>query len=44
MIKELIIITTFLLIYNTLESIKYAQAIFNFTILAQYISYNNKMM
>ena len=34
MVKQLIMAAMFLLIYNTLETIQYAQAILGFTILA----------
>lgn len=34
--------TTLLLIYNTLEAIQYTRAIPNFTILAQYVLYNDE--
>ena len=44
MIKQLITATTLLLIHDALEAIQCAQAIFNFTMLAQYISYDIKML
>ena len=37
-------VTTPLLIYDTLETIQYAQTILDFTMLAQYIPHNNKML
>lgn len=33
-----------LLMHDTLEAIEYLQAIFNFTMLAQYISYDDKIL
>ena len=44
MVKQLIVATTLLLIYDALEPIQYTQAILDFTILAQYISHDNKTL
>ena len=44
MVKQLIVVAVPLLIYDTPEAIQYAQAILDFTILAQYISHNNKTL
>lgn len=42
MVKQLIIVTTLLLIQYTPEAIHYTCAILDFTMLAQYLSHNNK--
>ncbi len=42
MIKQLIMAVTPLLIHDTSEVIQYARAIFNFTMLAWYVLYNNE--
>ena len=44
MIKQLIMATTHLLIYNTPETIQYARAILDFKMLAKYILHNNKTL
>lgn len=44
MVNELVIAAMPLLIQNALEAFQYTQAIFKFTILAQYISYDNKTL
>ncbi len=44
MVKQLIVAATSLLIYDTPEAIHCAQAILDFTILAQYVSHDNKML
>lgn len=44
MVKQLIAAATPLLIHDTPESIQCAQAIFEFTMLARYISHNNKTL
>ena len=43
MIKQWIM-AAFLLIHNILETIQYTQTIFNFTMLAQYVLYDNKII
>ena len=44
MVKQLVIAATPLLIYDAPEAIQYTRTIFNITILAQYISHNNKTL
>ncbi len=44
MVKQLIVAAMRLLIHDALEAIQCAQAIFDFIILAQYISHDNKML
>lgn len=44
MVKQLMAAVTLLLIYDTLEAIQYAGAIFDFTMLVKYISYDNKIL
>ena len=44
MVKQLTVIPMHLLIYDTSEAIQYTQAILDFTMLAQYILYNNKTL
>lgn len=44
MVKQLVIIAMFHFIQNALDAIQFTWAIFDFTILAQYISYINKML
>ena len=44
MVKQLVIAATSLLIQNTPEANQYARAILNFTIFAQYVSYDDKML
>ena len=44
MVKQLVIAAMPLLIQNALEVIQFARAILDFTILAQYVSYDNKML
>lgn len=44
MVKQLVIIGTFLLIQNVLEKIYYIRTIFDFPMLAQYLTYNDKTL
>ena len=42
MVKQLIIAAMLLLIHNVLETIQYARIILDFTMLAQYVLYDNE--
>ncbi len=44
MVKQLIMATPLLLIYDALEAIQCARAILDFTMLAQYVSHNDKIL
>ena len=44
MVKQLVMATMPLPIHNTLKTIQYARIILDFTMLAQYVLYNNKML
>ena len=44
MVKQLVVAATLLLIQNAPEAIQYAQTILDFTMLAQYVSYDNKTL
>ncbi len=44
MVKQLIVATTPLLIYDAPKTIQCAQTILNFTMLAQYVSYDEEML
>ena len=44
MVIKLVMAITLLLIYDALEAIQYAQAILDFTMLAQYVLHDHKML